>query len=268
MKNNGKRPIIGIIGGVGPYAGLDLVRKIYGATAASRDQDHLDLLMASCPRLIPDRTAYLLGNGGENPAEGILSCVATLYAGGARLFGIPCNTAHSERIMGVVRSSLAERYRDAVLVDMLAATGRVAAELCPGGIVGLLATKGTHRSGVYRTYLDAVGLTLIEPPSDEIEAVHRSIFDDKWGIKAQSDPPTEKACRILAHAARALCDRGAHAIILGCTEIPLALHDYTFDVPLIDAGLCLARELVRQTAPEMLRPMAADKDIRRRHGAA
>jgi aspartate racemase len=53
--------MIGIVGGVGPYAGLDLLRKVYDNTVAGKDQDHLDVVMISVPAAIPDRTAYLLG---------------------------------------------------------------------------------------------------------------------------------------------------------------------------------------------------------------
>ena len=52
---------IGIVGGLGPYAGYDLVRKIFRWTRASRDQDHLPLMLHSFPGWIPERPAFLLG---------------------------------------------------------------------------------------------------------------------------------------------------------------------------------------------------------------
>jgi aspartate racemase len=246
------RPVIGIIGGVGPYAGLDLVRKIFDSTIVRKDQDHLDLLLASCPRLIPDSSEFLLGKHCDNPASGILACIASLYAGGARLFGIPCNTAHSESIMDAVRWGMIERYPGAALVDMLEETARWAGLVYPQGTVGLLATKGTYHSGVYGRYLESEGLTLLEPSPGEIDAVHRAIFDREWGLKACSDPPTERARATLADAAHSLLNRGARAIIMGFTEIPQALKADALGAPLIDAGLCLARALVRVAAPEAL----------------
>ena len=47
---------IGIVGGVGPYAGLDLMKKIFDNTEARHDQGHLDVLLVNSPRLIDDRT--------------------------------------------------------------------------------------------------------------------------------------------------------------------------------------------------------------------
>ena len=61
--------IIGIVGGVGPLAGLDLQAKIVAQTIAGRDQDHLPVVSLSWPGPIPDRTEYLLGRVAENPAQ-------------------------------------------------------------------------------------------------------------------------------------------------------------------------------------------------------
>jgi aspartate racemase len=40
--------MIGIVGGVGPYAGLDLLKKIYDNTIANNDQEHLELFFFQC----------------------------------------------------------------------------------------------------------------------------------------------------------------------------------------------------------------------------
>ena len=60
--------MIGIVGGVGPYAGLDLQQKILEQTKATADQDHLGIISWSEPGIIPDRTAFLLGETPLNPA--------------------------------------------------------------------------------------------------------------------------------------------------------------------------------------------------------
>ena len=48
--------MIGIVGGVGPYAGLDLLRKLLDNTLANSDQEHLDTVLLSLPSGIMDRT--------------------------------------------------------------------------------------------------------------------------------------------------------------------------------------------------------------------
>ncbi|MBT8073778.1 MAG: aspartate racemase, partial [Xanthomonadales bacterium] len=84
--------MIGIVGGVGPYAGLDLVRNIFDQTLARTDQEHLDVVMLSMPSSITDRTEYLIGQNGENPGLGIADVIKRLEAAGATVAGIPCNT--------------------------------------------------------------------------------------------------------------------------------------------------------------------------------
>ena len=68
-----QKPLAGIIGGVGPYAGLDFVRDIFNNTIALSDQEHIGVLLVSCPAIIPDRTKYLLDEETVNPALGLFS---------------------------------------------------------------------------------------------------------------------------------------------------------------------------------------------------
>jgi aspartate racemase len=58
--------IIGVVAGCGPFAGLDLLRKILEQTIASADQEHLTVVSVSQPCAIPDRTQYLLGQASLN----------------------------------------------------------------------------------------------------------------------------------------------------------------------------------------------------------
>ena len=85
---------IGIVGGLGPYAGYDLLRKIFRWTKAGVDQEHLPVMLHSFPGWIPERPAFLLGEKQENPGEDLGGILAQLAATGARVMGIPCNTAH------------------------------------------------------------------------------------------------------------------------------------------------------------------------------
>jgi aspartate racemase len=93
---------IGIVGGVGSYAGLDLAKKIFNNTEAQHDQEHLDVLLVNSPRLIDDRTAYILAvrdgkvtSDPANPGRGIVACIRKLAAAGAEVIGVPGNTAHA-----------------------------------------------------------------------------------------------------------------------------------------------------------------------------
>ena len=120
-------PIIGIVGGVGPYAGLDLNRKIFDNTLTSgTDQDHLDVILFSAGKRVPDRTEYLLGREDVNPAGGLFEVLCALEAAGAALAGIACNTAHSERIIAPLKEMIEKAGLKIKLVDMIRRESRAA----------------------------------------------------------------------------------------------------------------------------------------------
>ena len=245
---------IGVIGGVGPYAGIDLVGKIFDNTIANKDQDHIDLYLTSLPGWIGDRTNFLL-NGGDNPAEGLLMSLRKLVAMGANVIGIPCNTAHAPSIYSEVRLDAAREFPEVKLLNMIDETSTYIANQFPqGATVGLMATQGTHAVGLYRQYLAShPQIRLIEPDAEGQRAVHEAIYHPDFGIKAVS-PVTDQARRVIQETGRKLIDAGASALILGCTELPLALRSGDVDAVLIDPTLLLARAAIRAASPEKLRP--------------
>ena len=105
---------------------------------------------------------------------------------------------------------------------------------------------------LYQDSLERAGLEALHPAPDGCARVQEAISNREYGIKARN-PVTERARADLLDEARRLAGN-ADAIILGCTEIPLALPEKELGgVPLIDATDVLARELVRAFAPEKLR---------------
>lgn len=261
---------IGIVGGVGPYAGLDLARKIFDHTDARCDQEHLDVLLINSPRCIDDRTAYILAAGRghstldpatdpANPGRGILACLRTLVAAGATVCGVPCNTAHAPLIFDVVEREVAVQFPHLQLVHLIRETVHILHTLVPAGCcIGLLATPGTYASGVYQTHLERLAsdaqYRLLEPEAAGKQRLYEAIYDTEYGIKAQSAPVTARALEVLSSEAWGLYERGADALIMGCTEIPLALDCHAFPFPLIDPAAVLARALIRAVDPGRLRP--------------
>jgi aspartate racemase len=86
--------MIGIVGGVGPLAGLDIFKKIIEETVATKDQEHVPVVLSSQPHRIADRTAFLLGKENQNPAIALKDILLELDKAGARVAAIPCNTSH------------------------------------------------------------------------------------------------------------------------------------------------------------------------------
>jgi aspartate racemase len=250
---------IGVIGGLGPNAGLLLVERIFASTVASRDQDHLPIALLSYADRIPDRSAFLAGEAAVNPAGPMLEVAAALAGLGARVAGVACNTAHVPAIWDVFIEGLPGRAPGLRVLHLVDEAVAHVAERAPGATrIGLLATLGTYRAGIYAERLELAGLVPVLPdPRVRADRVHRAIYDPVYGIKARPDPVSRPAMDDLYVAIDHLAARGAEAVILGCTEFSVAFRDpSTSPLPLVDASTALARALIRETAPERLRPLA------------
>lgn len=248
--------MIGIVGGVGPFAGLDLQKKILTQTVARSDQGHLTVASLSRPSTIPDRTAYLLGEADLNPARPILEQLHQLEKIGASVAGIPCNTAHAPPIMDVIEHGLIASGGRVRLLNMINEVGHLLQRHYPSvRAVGVLSTTGTSKARVYPLALEPLGFEVVTLQERLLtETLHPAIYDRKYGIKA-CGYATEKARTDILFAADYLRKQGAQAIILGCTELPLALEgEEVFGLPLIDSTLALARALIRAVDPEKLLP--------------
>jgi aspartate racemase len=245
-----KKPAIGIVGGVGPAAGADLCHKIFSHTKVTCDQDHIDLYLTSCPSIIPDRTDFLL-NHGADPRNGLLSCMEKLVALGATALGVACNTAHSQKIIGAIDMSFLGP--DVRFCNMIEETCRFIADGYDEGVpIGFMATLGTTNTGVYDEYFSKYhGLKLVKCDEAYRKAINDAIYSKKYGIKV-TPKVSDKARGILIDAVNQLKEKGCKAVILGCTELPLALDSENSPLPIIDPTDILAQALVRATEPEKL----------------
>ena len=250
------KPVIGIVGGVGPYAAVDLARKIFDETAAERDQDHLPVALLSYPDVIPDRTAFLVGETNVNPALGMLEVIAELGRLGCRVVGIPCNTAHAPAIWDVIVEGLTKRGGSVALLHMVEEVAAFVRQAFPGVTrVGVLSTVGAQRSGVYPAVFGRHGLKAVTlGDAEHEELVHASVYHPEYGIKARANPVSERARANVLTAVKRARTTGAEVVVLACTELPLAVPEHVLEgTPIVDATRVLARALIRAVAPERLK---------------
>jgi aspartate racemase len=236
--------MIGIVGGVGTFAGIDLLRRIYSLTDARTDQDHLPVALISKPYLVEDRTLYLQGKVKENPGIAIAEIINALTALEAWVVGIPCNTAHAPVIFNEIVSRIPEKIR---LLHLIEEVCLYISENHPEiRKVGILGTNGTFMSELYTGPLSGYQKSAIYPEERiQKELVHPAIYNRGYGIKAFSNPVTDRARKDLLEAASSLVRRGAEAIVLGCSEIPLAIHETVIDQCIvIDSMSVLAQALI------------------------
>lgn len=243
--------IIGIVGGIGPKAGESLHGKILSNTRAAGDLDHLPILLYTNPA-IPDRTDFVLGKSSENPAHQILASLRVLVQAGAQVLCVPCNTAHAAMIWDVVTAGLGSLAAEAELLHIVNLTvDHVWRHRPKVSHVGILATTGTIASEVYQVALAERQMSPVVPSEDLQHQIHEAIYNPAWGIKAQSAPVSQHAANRLRSAANELIADGAEAIILGCTEIPLAFTESVIEgVALIDSTNVLARAAIQCAAGE------------------
>lgn len=226
--------VVGVLGGMGPSATVDFMRKMLEATSAATDQEHVPIIVSFIPQ-IPDRTEAFRG-AGASPLADMVSSGRRLSAAGAGLVVIPCNTAHLW--FDEIRQALCLpmlHIVDAALEDVVKRAGAT-------GRIGLLATDATLASGLYlkrgapRGHAHRVQWFL-PTPTEVLKFV-------TLGIAAVKGGHLQLGTELLLTATRALKARGASAVVLGCTEIPVVIDGGNSPLPVIDATASLARRAV------------------------
>jgi len=201
---------LGVLGGMGPLATADFLRKLVERTPAAVDQEHIPVLLyGDCTT--PDRTAHIVGDG-PSPLPQLLAGIKFLNEGGAQAICIPCNSAHCWY------GEMAAASAVPVFHIVRASAEQVRRKNPAAKVVGVLSTAGTHRMGIYRETLVEMGFTVVAPTHEEF---HTLVSPAIALIKANR---LEEAEAVFAQAAASLSARGAEIIILGCTEIPIGMQ--------------------------------------------
>ncbi len=203
--------ILGVLGGMGPLASAHFMTRLTELTAARCDQDHIPAVLWSDPRL-PDRAPALLGHAGAvDPWPGLLRGVRALRQAGCGAIAIPCNTAHG----------WAEALQSGCGLPVLHIVDAAAAELRqalrPGAVVGVMGTVATLELRLFQDRLQPRGWRCLVPDADEMARLVMPAIDAvKAGDVAASFAP-------VLRVVRSLQARGAEAVVLGCTELPISL---------------------------------------------
>lgn len=248
-------PLIGILGGMGPQAGLDLAEKLIGLTRTERDQDHIPFILFSLPDKVPDRTAFLLGTETTNPAYIIADQFEKMASLGVTIAVMACNTAHAGPIFELMQDLLRQRGVALRILHLVQETVAYIRKNHPQiQRVGILGTQGTYKTGLYDRALEEAGLEAICPdPVIREKDIHQALYSPVFGIKACADPVSEEATSRVHSAIRHLQHLGAEAIILGCTELPLAVKAQHIDgIPILDPARVIAEKLILETCRDKL----------------
>ena len=221
---------LGILGGMGPAASAEYITRLIQQTQANCDQEHIPFVLWNEPRT-PDRSTSLR-NGDGKPLPYLLQGIQALKTAGCDLIVIPCNTAHF--------------WYDELIkfqVPIIHIVDSVAYSLCDAdvnnGIIGIIGTQATIELGLYQNHL--IDWNCIVPSQEEMDNTVQPAIDL---VKAGD---MVKSHTMLMSVVDSLISRGAKAVVLGCTEIPLAIReDNQNGIPLINSIDSLVKVAIKE----------------------
>ena len=219
---SGVERTVGVLGGMGPAATLDFLAKLQRATPATRDQDHVHVLVDLNPK-VPDRNAALAG-AGPSPGPVLAQMAAGLEAAGADGLVVVCNSAHA--FVDDIRGALRRAPLISLVEETVLETRRTHPEVRR---VGLLAASACVDANLYQAAFAAVGVGVCAP-ADALRSRFMALL---YRIKAGDVGLA--ACMEMRAIAVGLQDQGAELIVSACTEVPLVLDAGELEAPLVDS---------------------------------
>lgn len=222
-------PVIGILGGMGPEATVDLMRRVVEATPARDDEDHLHLIVDNNPK-VPSRIKALIEGTGVSPVPVLVEMTRGLNGLGVDALAIPCNTAHA--YLPEIRAA-----SRAPVLDMVALTAeRIAAMELTHRRVGLLASTAVRLTGLYEKALAARGLEAVFPArQDEVLALIKA-------VKAKSLTAEGRAA--FREIGRELLAERTDLLLIACTELSVIAEALDAGSPVLDSMQVLAEAIV------------------------
>lgn len=209
-------PTIGILGGMGPRATVEFENRLVEAFEGG-DQN-IPTIISINSGSIPDRSNFLTANG-EDPLTELTLQADKLLRMGVDIVCMPCNTAHSSKILARLMA-----ITPLPILDMPAAC-LIESEQQGFKKVLILGTKGTVSEGIFESR--SVNCECVYPSDSEQQIISQLILK----IKTNS-PLTDSDLRNF----RDICVRqNTNAIILACTELSLLPSNYLNNFNIIDS---------------------------------
>ena len=228
--------VVGILGGMGPEATVDLMRRVIALTPAQDDADHVHMLVDNNPQ-VPSRIAALIDGTGESPVPTLVAMAQRLQQQGADFLAMPCNTAHHYHAdiaaaVSVPFLHMPQLVAAAVARDFPNVTG-----------VGLLASTAVTQIELYEPCFTTYDLTVSFPDPARQGALMALIRS----VKGVGPDAGELAAATAAAADLAF--GGAELLVLACTELSVLAGQLDLPLPTLDAADVLAWEIVRRAVP-------------------
>lgn len=219
---------VGILGGMGPLATIDLYAKIVELTDAKKDQDNIPIIIDNYPQ-IPDRTAYIL-HGGEDPFPFMKEAALRLKNAGCEAVCVACNTAHYFADRLIKDTGINLLHIASIAVDA------IKKEYPNAKKIAVIATTGTTKAKIYENKLVENGFECVQIPENLLENIMDCIYK---GAKAN------KLKEYVELFNDTIDQIQADVYIAACTEIPLFLPYAKKKDKFVDSTLELAKAAVK-----------------------
>jgi aspartate racemase len=219
--------MIGVLGGMGTQAGLDFCNKLAMINRGKIDQEYPLFILYNKsnipgrPESIGVHTKSLSNNSGEpknllkynKVLKSLIEGCLSLQESGCKYIVIPCNTAH------YWYNDLQKKIKIPIINMPNEVFQHAKKKSKKNSKIGLLATEGTLKTGIYSKLFNK-NFTLINPTKNlQIKCVNKAIKYVKMGnIKL--------AEKTISPAVNYLMKMKCKKIILGCTELPIAIFAF------------------------------------------
>ncbi len=226
---------VGVIGGMGPDATVELMRRVIAATPAADDADHIHMIVDNNPK-VPSRIKALIDGDGESPGPFIAGMAQGLAAAGADFLVIPCNTAHH------YHAEVAAAVSIPVLNVITLTAATISNASSRPRRVGMLASPAVRIVGLFDAALHGVDIAPVYPESN-----HR-LLDVIKAVKAgQVSAETRETLNAIADE---LETAGADCLLISCSELSVISDAMQTALPVFDTIQILADAVVAQAKGE------------------
>ena len=202
--------MIGILGGMGTQAGLDFCNKLAKLNKGKTDQQY-PLFVLYNKSNIPGRPENL--HKYNKVLKSLLSGCKFLEKNKCKFIVIPCNTAHYwfDDLQKKTKIPIISMPKEVYIHSV---------KICKkNSKIGLLATEGTLKTGIYNKFFDKKFKLINPSKSIQKNNVNMAIKFVKMG-------KIKEAERAVRPAVNSLIKMKCNKIILGCTELPIAIFAF------------------------------------------
>lgn len=228
MKDNQK--VLGVVGGMGPLATQLFYKMIIENTQAHKDQDHINMIILNHASM-PDRTQAIMNGNLPDLLQRLETDTGILEHAGADYLVIPCNTCH-------VLAPEIQQQTAVKMINMIeTAADYVAEKYGKQAKVGIMATDGTIKMGMYQKACRARNLEPVIPTAESQKLVMKIIYE---GIKDEGEIDYSD----FETVERELRDAGCDCVIMACTELSCFKEMYKLPDYFVDAMEVTAKKAI------------------------